>query len=92
MTGETETKKHKPRILVVGTGGPVGLAMEVARKIAEQDYEIQIVSPRDAKLSGMKPHDNIVEMKNIIPKTMQYYPKEQFEPNRRTRRKEKRKK
>ena len=89
MTGETKSKLPT-RILIVG-GGATSLAREVAQKIAAQKYEIQIISPRDAKLQGLKPHDDIVELPNIIPKTMQYYPKEQFEPNRRTRRKEERK-
>jgi len=87
MTGETENKRPT-RILIVGSGGPVDFAQEIARKINEQNYEIQIVSPREAKLRGMKPNEDIVEMKNILPKTMQYYPKEEFEPNRRTRRKQ----
>ena len=90
MTGETKSKLPT-RILIVGDGGVTSLAREVARKIAAEKYEMQIISPRDAKLQGLKPHDDIVELANIIPKTMQYYPKEQFEPNRRTRRKKERK-
>lgn len=89
MTGETENKQPI-RIMLVGSGGPVGLAMEVARRIAEQKYEVQIVSPRDAKIHCMKPNDEIIELKNIIPKTMQYYPHSAVEPNRRERRKQSR--
>lgn len=90
MTGETENKR-KPQILVVGSGGSVGIAMEAARLIAEKNYDVQIISPRSAKLMGMKPHDEIIELPHIIPKTLQYYPHAEVEPNRRTRRKQARK-
>ena len=82
---------NRTQILVVSTGGEYGKSMEIARLIAEKNYEVRIVSPRSAKLMGMKPNDEIIEIPNIRPKTMQYYPQEMFEPNRRTRRKEARK-
>lgn len=89
----SEEKKLPTRILVVGSGGPVGLAMEVARRIAEQKYEVQIVDPRHAKEIGLKPNNDIVPIKGWIPETHQYYPLTEVKPNRRKEaRKNKRKK
>lgn len=84
----SDDKKLPTRILVVSSGGPVGLAMEVAKKIAELKYEIQLVDPRHAKEIGLKPNDDIVPIKGWIPETHQYYPLTEVEPNRKTRRKQ----
>jgi hypothetical protein len=86
----SEEKKFPTRILVVGSGGTVGLAMEVAKQIAEKNYEVQVVDPRHAKEIGLKPNNDIVPIKGWIPETHQYYPLTEVEPNRRTRRKQER--
>jgi hypothetical protein len=79
----------RPIVLyLVTTGGDYLKSIEISKRIAEKNYEIVTLDPRQAKLMGLKPNDDIVQIMNWIPETHQYYPHTLVEPNRRTRRKQ----
>ena len=84
-------EKNQPiKLLLVGTGGEFEHSMELARIIAEKNYAVEVITPRQAKEMQLKPAEGIVELKNYLPEMHQYYPPSLVEPNRRERRKQER--
>jgi hypothetical protein len=87
-----QDKEFPIRVLLVGSGGDFNYSNEIAGLLAHKNFDVQIISAREAKeFTSLKPNNDLIEVPYVIPKLLQYYPHSSVEPNRRERRKQERK-